>query len=123
MAEKITIWHNPRCSKSRASYNLLKEHLGEFETREYLKDPPTHQELKKLLKMLGMKPRELMRKNEKIYKELKLKDESDEQKLIDAMVKNPRLIERPIVIKADTAVLGRPTEKVAELLGLNVGAG
>ena len=118
MAEKITIWHNTRCSKSRASFKLLQENIKDFEVREYLKNPPTKAELKSLLKKLDMKPRDLMRKREKIYKKLNLKEEKDDEKLIEAMLENPRLIERPIVIKGNKAVLGRPTENVAELLGL-----
>jgi len=84
---------------------------------EYLKDPPSAAELDRVLRMLGMEPRDLMRSKEKEYRELGLKDESlSRDQLIAAMVEHPRLIERPVAISGDRAVLGRPTEKVLELL-------
>jgi arsenate reductase len=113
----ITLWHNPRCSKSRASFALLEEKNIEAEVIKYLDTPPTENELKALLVMLGMQPRELMRTKEDIYKELNLKDEDDNATLIQAMVNHPKLIERPIIIKDDKAVIGRPIENVVELLG------
>lgn len=115
--EKITIWHNPRCGKSRDSFKLLEEKGIDAEVVKYLDTPPTVEALKEVLGMLDMEPRELMRTKEKIYKELDLKNETNNEKLIDAMVKNPKLIERPIVIKDGKAVIGRPIEKVIELLG------
>ena len=117
MNEKITIWHNLRCSKSRAAFNLLKENNIEAEVFYYLKEAISEKELKNLLKMLDMKASDLVRKTEKIYKELKLKDATESQ-LIKAMLANPRLIERPIVIKNNKAVIGRPIENVIELLEL-----
>ncbi len=116
--EKITIWHNPRCSKSRATFNLLEENKIDMKVIKYLVDPPTESELKELLIKLDFTARDLMRKKEKIYKELDLKNEENEEKLITAMVQNPKLIERPIVIKGDKAVIGRPIDNVIELLGL-----
>jgi len=116
--EKITIWHNPRCSKSRATFNLLEENKIDMKVIKYLVDPPTENELKELLIKLDFTARDLMRKKEKIYKELDLKNEENEEKLITAMVQNPKLIERPIVIKGDKAVIGRPIDNVIELLGL-----
>lgn len=113
----IQIWHNPRCSKSRASFALLEEKDVEVEVVKYLDTPPTTDELKALLVMLGMEPRELMRTKEEIYKTLNLKDEQSAEALIRAMVENPKLIERPIVIRGDRAVIGRPIENVVELLG------
>jgi arsenate reductase len=113
----VTIWHNPRCSKSRDSFKLLEEKGIEADVVKYLDNPPSKEELKEVLKMLGIAPRELMRTKEAIYKELNLKEENDDEKLIEAMVENPKLIERPIVIKDGTAVIGRPIEKVIELLG------
>jgi len=113
----ITIWHNPKCSKSRASFALLDEKDMDVEVVNYLDTPPTEDELKALLVMLGMQPRELMRTKEDIYKALNLKSEEDNATLIKAMVENPKLIERPIVIKGDKAVIGRPIENVVELLG------
>jgi arsenate reductase len=115
---KITIWHNPRCSKSRNSMTLLEEKGVEAEVVKYLDTPPTKEELKTLLAQLGMSARELMRTKETIYKELGLKEVDDEEKLIEAMVENPKLIERPIVIKDGKAVIGRPIENVMELLDL-----
>ena len=115
--ETITIWHNPRCSKSRETYKLLEERGIEAEVVNYLDEVPTKEELKALLGMLNLSARELMRTKESIYKELNLKDETSEEALIEAMVAHPKLIERPIVIKGDRAVIGRPIEKVVELLG------
>lgn len=112
----IQIWHNPRCSKSRNALTLLEEEGVEAEVVKYLDTPHTEAEIKALLKMLAMDARALMRTKEDIYKELKLKDENDEDKLITAMVKNPKLIERPIVIKDGKAVIGRPIENIIELI-------
>lgn len=112
----ITIWHNPRCSKSRAVNTLLEEQGVEAEVVKYLEEDLTISQLKELLAMLGIEPRELMRTKEAIYRELNLKEESDPQKLIEAMLAHPKLIERPIVIKGDKAVIGRPIEKVIDLL-------
>ena len=113
---KVTLWHNPRCSKSRAAAVLLDEKGVEAEVVKYLDTPPTKEELKKMLKMLGISAREMMRTKEDIYKELDLKNENDEEKLIEAMVENPKLIERPIVIKDGRAAIGRPIENIIELL-------
>jgi len=114
----ITIWHNPKCSKSRASFQLLEEQGIEAKVVNYLEDVPTKEEIQNILMMLGMSSaRELMRTKEVVYKELNLKDEISEEKLIEAMVANPKLIERPIVIKDNLAVIGRPIEKVIELIG------
>ena len=112
----VTIWHNPRCSKSRAVNTLLEEQGVEAEVVKYLDESLTVSQLKALLTMLGIEPRELMRTKEAIYRELNLKEENDPQKLIEAMVTHPKLIERPIVIKGSKAVIGRPIEKVIELL-------
>lgn len=114
--EKITIWHNPRCSKSRQALSLVEENGCEKEIVKYLEETPSKDEIKKVLAMLGVSAREMMRTKEDIYKELDLKNENDEEKLIDAMVANPKLIERPIVIKNDKAVIARPPEKALELL-------
>ena len=116
--EKITIWHNPRCSKSRDSFNLLEEKGLNAEVVKYLDEVPTKEELQNMLKLLGMNSaQELMRTKEAIYKELNLKDETSQEALLEAMIANPKLIERPIVIKGNKAVIGRPIEKVIELLG------
>ena len=115
--DKVKIWHNPRCSKSRASLSLLEEKEVDAEVVKYLDDVPSKEELQSILKMLGMNSaRELMRTKEEIYKALSLADENSEDRLLDAMVENPKLIERPIVIKGNKAVIGRPIENVMELL-------
>ena len=112
----ITIWHNPRCSKSRNAVTLLEEKGIDADVVKYLDTPPTKEELVALLKMLGISARELMRTKEAIYRELNLKEETDEDKLIEAMVENPKLIERPIVIKDGKAAIGRPIENIIDLL-------
>lgn len=112
----VTIWHNPRCSKSRNAAALLEEKGIEAEVVKYLDTPPSKEELKAVLKMLGISARELMRTKEDIYKELNLKEETDVEKLIEAMVENPKLIERPIVIKDGKAAIGRPIENIIDLL-------
>jgi len=115
--EKITIWHNPRCSKSRDAAALLEEKGIDAEVVKYLETPPTKEELIAVLKMLGLTARELMRTKEELYKELDLKEVTDEEQLIEAMVAHPKLIERPIVIKGSKAAIGRPIEKIIDLLG------
>ncbi len=112
----VTIWHNPRCSKSRNAATLLEEKGVDAQIVKYLDTPPSKEELVEMLKMLGMSARELMRTKETIYKELNLKDENDEDKLIEAMAENPKLIERPIVIKDGKAAIGRPIENIIALL-------
>ncbi|WP_373031313.1 arsenate reductase (glutaredoxin) [Sulfurovum sp.] len=112
----VTIWHNPRCGKSRDGVKLLEEKGIDAEVVKYLETPPTKEELVALLKMLGITARELMRTKEAVYKELNLKEVTDEDQLIEAMVNNPKLIERPIVIKNGKAAIGRPIENIIELL-------
>ena len=113
----LTILHNPRCSKSRQILQLLRDKGIEPSIVEYLKTPPNKTELTKILNLLGIEPRELMRTKEKIYKEANLKDPKlSTVQLIQAMVQHPELIERPIVIVNGKAVLGRPPEKVLEIL-------
>ena len=113
---KVTIWHNPRCSKSREALKLLEEKGVEVEVFKYLDEEITKEDIKKLLAMIGAKPRDIMRTKEAIYKELGLKDVEDDEKLIEAMVQHHKLIERPIVIKDGKAVIGRPPSKVLELV-------
>lgn len=113
----LSIYHNPRCSKSRETLQLLKDRGVEPEIVKYLETPPDHAALERILSMLGMEPRQLMRKKEKEYRELGLDDPAlSRSELIDAMVAHPRLIERPIVVKDGKAALGRPPESVLELL-------
>ena len=114
---QVKIYHNPRCSKSRQTLHLLQEHDIEPEVVEYLTSPPDKTTLRRILMQLGLSPRDLMRRKENEYKENQLDDPSltDEQ-LIDAMLKFPKLIERPIVVTDKGAAIGRPPEKVLEVL-------
>ena len=114
---EITLWHNPRCSKSRDAFKYVEEKALEMNVRKYLEETPSKEEIESLLVKLGCGARELMRTKESIYKELDLTHEDSEEKLIEAMVAHPKLIERPIVIKGDRAVIGRPFERVIALLG------
>lgn len=110
------IYHNPRCAKSRQTLQLLEEKGVKPEVVEYLKTPPKAQELQDILNLLGMRPAQLIRKGEAIFKEkYKGRDLSDTQ-WIEAMVENPKLIERPIVVKDGKAVIGRPPENVLALI-------
>ncbi|MDF1819811.1 MAG: arsenate reductase (glutaredoxin) [Immundisolibacteraceae bacterium] len=113
----LEIWHNPRCSKSRQTLELLREQGHEPTIIEYLKTPPTPARLKTVLAMLGMSPRELMRRKEADYKTQGLGDEAlSNDTLIAAMIEFPKLIERPVVINGDRAAVGRPPEQVLALL-------
>jgi len=112
-----TLYHNPRCSKSRQTLQLLQEQGLEPEVVEYLKTPPDAATLEKILDMLGLEPRQLMRTKEDEYQALGLDDPSlSREQLIEAMVKTPKLIERPILVKDGKAAIGRPPEQVLELL-------
>lgn len=112
----IKIYHNNRCSKSRCGVQALEESGKQFEVVKYLEDVPTKTELKNIIKLLGITPIELVRKNEAIWKEnFKGKTLSDDA-IIEAMIANPKLIERPIIINGNRAVIGRPTEKVFEII-------
>jgi arsenate reductase len=114
---QVTIYHNPRCSKSRATLQLLKTRGIEPRVIEYLKEPPDAKTLETLLLKLRMKPRDLMRKGEPAYRELGLDDpDLGTDALIRAMVEHPILIERPIVVAGARAIIGRPPEKILELL-------
>ncbi len=113
----VTIYHNPRCSKSRETLKLLEARGLKPKIVEYLKTPPSAAELKSILKKLGRKPREIVRDCEPRYAELGLKDRVlDDASLIAQMVANPILIERPIVVSGGKAAIGRPPEKVLEIL-------
>ena len=113
----ITILHNPRCSKSRQTLQLLKNKGIEPEVVEYLKTPPDASELGRILDLLGLAPRDLMRRKEQVYKELGLDDPTrGHADLIAAMTENPILIERPIVLAGGKAALGRPPENVLSIL-------
>lgn len=113
----VEIYHNPRCSKSRQTLQLLQNEGIEPEITEYLKTPPSRDELIIILDMLKMEPRDLMRKKEAEYKEANLDNpELTRDQLIQAMLDHPKLIERPIVIKDGKAALGRPPESVLEII-------
>jgi len=117
MSDIITLYHNPRCSKSRAALELLDRHGVQPAIVEYLETPPTQETLAALLDMLGLEPRELMRAHEREYTEAGLDDPAlTRAQLIAAMVEHPKLIERPIVVRDGKAIIGRPPEKVLELL-------
>ncbi len=114
---RVTIYHNPRCGKSRQTLELLRQKGGEASIVEYLKDPPSAAELNRILKLLALEPRELMRKKEPEYKEAGLDNPRlSRNALIQAMVAHPILIERPIVISGEKAAIGRPPEKVLDIL-------
>ncbi len=112
----MKIYHNPRCKKSRETLALIEESGKAPQVVEYLKTPPTEEELKDILTKLGMKPADIIRKGEAIFKEqYKGKALSDEE-WIRVLSENPKLIERPIVVEGDSAILGRPPENVKALL-------
>ena len=112
----ITIYHNPRCSKSREGVCFLEENKIEFETVKYLDQSITKTELKSILKKLNYTPIQLVRTKEKIWIEKYKNIELSDDQIIDAMLENPNLIERPIIIKGNKAVVARPTEKIMEIL-------
>jgi arsenate reductase (glutaredoxin) len=110
------IYHNPRCSKSRSTLELLEERGVELDVVEYLKTPPTRDELEDLLNKLGIRAADLIRKGEQAFKDSGRDLDSPESELIELMVQNPVLIERPIVVVGDRARIGRPPERVLELI-------
>lgn len=113
----VTLYHNPRCSKSRDALNLLRAQGQEPEVILYLETPPNAKTIKALLSKLGIDARDLLRKGEDAYKELNLADEKlSEAALIKAMVDNPKLIERPIAVNGDHAIIGRPPEDVLQII-------
>ena len=112
----IKIYHNPRCSKSRFGVKFLEESGKEFEVVKYLDAIPSEEELSEIIKLLGISPIELVRKGEKIWKENYKGKELSDKAIIKAMVENPKLIERPIIVNDKKAVIGRPTEKIEEIL-------
>lgn len=114
--QDVTIYHNVRCSKSRASCELVASRGVKATIVEYLKTPPNKEELRGILKKLGMKPGELVRRGEDAFKEHFANKTLSDDEWLDALVAYPILIERPIVVKGNRAVIGRPTEKVLELI-------
>ena len=114
--DEVCVWFNPKCSKCRGAKELLDERGVDAEYYRYLDDMPSRTQLEAVLRMLGTDdPRAMMRTSESVYRELKLADASRDE-LLDAMVANPILVERPIVIRGDKAVIARPPEKLLELL-------
>lgn len=112
----VTIWFNPRCSKCRGADDLLRERGIDPDVVRYLDDPPSRAELERVLSLLGTDdPREMMRTKEAVYRELGL-DDADRDRLLEAMVEHPILIQRPIVIRDEHAVIARPPERLLELL-------
>lgn len=117
MPNKVTLYHNPRCSKSRAALELLKSRELDVTVVEYLKEPPTSETLGSILALLNLQPSELLRQGESAYKELRLgKGDHSKVDIIQAMVDHPILIERPIVTTNDSAAIGRPLDNIIELL-------
>jgi arsenate reductase len=113
----VTLYHNPRCSKSRQTLQLLEARGVKPKIVEYLNEPPSTAELRAILNKLGMKPRDLLRQGEARYAELKLNERAlSDDALIELMVENPILIERPIVVSGNKAAIGRPPERVLEIL-------
>lgn len=112
----IKIYHNPRCSKSRQGLEILNNSDVQFEIVEYLKEIPTFEELKCIIDKLQISPIDLVRKNEAIWKENYKGKELSDQEIITAMIENPKLIERPIVINNQKAAIGRPLENIQQIL-------
>jgi arsenate reductase len=111
----FTIYHNPRCGKSRAALGILTGHGTEPTIVEYLKTPLDRDQLRTLLKKLGLKPEQIVRKGEDVYKQTYASKTMTDDEWLDALVEHPILMERPIVVKGNRAVIGRPPEKVTEL--------
>ncbi|HRB72265.1 MAG: arsenate reductase (glutaredoxin) [Flavobacterium sp.] len=112
----ITIYHNPRCSKSREGLCLLEEKGISFETVKYLDQPLSREELQSIIQKLGIKPIELVRQKESLWTENYKGQTLSDDAIITILSENPKLIERPIVINGDKAVIGRPTEKILEII-------
>ena len=113
---KLTIYHNPKCSKSRETLALLRAHRVEPRIIEYLKTPPTAAELKSVVAKLGIRPEQLVRRGEPVYKSKYAGRSLSDAEWIEAMVKDPVLIERPIVVAGRKAAIGRPPERVLALI-------
>jgi arsenate reductase len=112
----ITIYHNNRCAKSRSALEIIKRSNADIHVVEYLKDPPTEKDLQGILKKLGMKAEEIIRKKEELFRTKFAGKKYSEEEWISILSENPVLIERPIVIKGNKAVIGRPPENVMKLL-------
>jgi len=114
---KLVIYHNPRCSKSRETLQLLEQHQCFPEIIEYLDEPPSADELKRIIALLGVSARDLLRSTEQVYKDADLDDDSlSEDEIIEAICEYPGLLQRPIVIFGERAVIGRPPSRVLEII-------
>lgn len=115
--KQTTIWHNPRCSKSQAAVELLQSRGVEFLVIKYLETPPNTQQLKQIVKLLGSKPADLVRKQEPLFDQLGLSDRTlSDDEWLTVLSENPQLIQRPIVIHAGKAAIGRPIDRIIEIL-------
>ena len=115
--DKLVIYYNPRCSKSRETLQLLEDRQIVLEIIDYLEDPPTPEELTRIVEMLGVTARDLLRTTEPVYKDAELDDDSlSDEEIIEAICEYPALLQRPIVIAGDRAVIGRPPSKVLEII-------
>lgn len=114
--EKIIVYHNNRCTKSRCALELIKKKTKNFRIIEYLKTPPSEKELKSILKKLGMKTEDIIRKKETLFTRKFAGKKLTDDQWIKILVKNPILIERPIIIKGNKAVIGRPIENINRIL-------
>lgn len=112
----MKIYHNPRCSKSRQTLELIQQAGQQIEIIDYLNQPPTEKELTTIIKLLGINAEDLVRKNEDVYKEKFKGKKITQHEWVKILIEHPKLIERPIVIKGNKAIIGRPPEKVLELL-------
>ena len=115
--DKTVIYHNPRCSKSRETLQIIADNQVDVEIIEYLDEPPSAEELKRIIGMLGVTARDLLRTTEPVYREAELDDEGlDDEEIIDAIVEYPELLQRPIVVAGGKAIIGRPPSRVLEII-------
>ena len=115
--DKLVIYHNPRCSKSRETLQILMDNNLNPEIIEYLDQPPTVQELTRIIGMLGIDARELLRTTEQVYKDAELDDDSlSDEEIIEALCEYPALLQRPIVVAGDKAIVGRPPTRVLDII-------
>ena len=112
----IKIYHNPRCRKSREGLQILEESGKDFEIVKYLENKPTKEELSDIIELLGIKPIDLVRKNESIWKENYKNKQLSDNEIIKIIIENPKLIERPIVVNKDKAIVGRPPENIKKII-------
>ena len=113
---KPIIYHNPGCSKSREALQILHQNNKEPEIIEYLATPPNKETLRQIIKMLGISPRDLVRTNESAYIDAKLDDSATDEQIIEAICEHPTLLQRPIVISGNRAIIGRPPNKVLDII-------